>query len=156
MAIYYAKIIFLYISVMTPYNHRTLQWTAEFRTASRWLILCLRRLMGELLLDSWRLLGWFPGWFLAASDDFSFCLLVMGERLLHSADGQCISAAVVRSSLWCPSSWCLQFVNPSSRHNEMTAVWRSLDPSFLVVDNTIVVQRLQTHRAYKILPRTPA
>ena len=135
-----------------------LQWY-NFRTARSLWCIRLRGGMSSLLLVELFLgegcLGRSPGWSLALSDDFSFCLLVMGERLLHSADGQCISAVVVQSSLWCPSYWCLQFVNPSSHHNKMTAVWWSLDPTFLVVDNTIVVQRLQTHGAYKILPRTP-
>ena len=72
----------------------------EFRTADRWSILCLRRMGWELLLDSWRLLGWFPGWFLAASDEFSFCLLwgaFYYSWVLHS-----------KSSMWWPPLWWSQ------------------------------------------------
>ena len=138
-----------------------LQWY-NFRTARSGTLRCIRLGGGCLhycwlscssMRDAWagsRLV-------LASSDGFLLPSCYGGTIDSTPLMASASSAAVVQSSLWWPSSWCLQFVNPSSRLNEMTAVWcdRSI-PRSGGWQTPLASQRLQTHGAYKILPRTPA
>ena len=87
-------------SVVTPYNHSTYYYN-ELLNSGRQVSDSFYAYVGRASnSDDWRLLGWFPGWFLAASDDFSFCLLwgtFCFIWVLHS-----------KASMWCSSLWWRQ------------------------------------------------